>query len=51
MSNHTQREFRKMIENWVELFRFKTINKRLTDQVRTIIKKGWLSDLEIVKIL
>ena len=31
----------------VEVARFKTTNQRIADQVRTMIKKGWFSDLEI----
>ena len=49
-SNPTEREYRKrMIEIWVEFARFKTKNPRLADQVRTIIKKCWFSDLEILE--
>ena len=32
------------------LGRFNTISQRLTEQVRTILKKGWFSDLEIREI-
>ena len=37
-----------MIEIWQEYSNFQTV--RLADQVRTIIKKGWFSDLEIKEI-
>ena len=36
-----------MIDIWQECARFKTTSQRLSDQVRTIIKKDWFSDLEI----
>ena len=39
-----------MIEIWTEFTRFKTTNQRLTDEVRAIIKKEWISDLEILEI-
>ena len=39
-----------MIEIWQECAKFQTTSQRLVDQVRTIIKKGWFSDLEILKI-
>ena len=29
---------------------FQTTNQRLADQVRTITKKGWFSDLELLEI-
>ena len=49
-SNPTQRGYRKrMIEIWQECASFQT-SQKLTDQVRTIIKKGWFSDLEILEI-
>ena len=38
-----------MIEIWQEGSSFQT-SQRLADQVRTIIKKGWFSDLEILEI-
>ena len=38
-----------MIEIWQECARFQT-SQRLDDQVRTIIKKGWFSDFEILEI-
>ena len=36
-----------MIEIWQERSTFQTTNQILADQVRTIIKKGWFSDLEL----
>ena len=39
-----------MIEIWQECASFQTTSQRLDDQVRTIIKKGWFSDLEILEI-
>ena len=39
-----------MIEIWQECAKFQTTGQRLADQVRTIIKKGWFSDLEILEI-
>ena len=39
-----------MMEIWEEYARFQTITQRLADQVRTVIKKGWSSDLEILEI-
>ena len=39
-----------MIEIWQECATFQTTIQRLTDQVRAIIKKGYFSDLEILKI-
>ena len=39
-----------MMEIWQELSNFQTTSQRLADQVRTIIKKGWFSDLLIIKI-
>ena len=38
-----------MIEIWQECTSFQT-SQRLADQVRTIIKKSWFSDLEILEI-
>ena len=38
-----------MIEIWEE-FTFQAISQRLTDQVRKVIKKSWVSDLEILEI-
>ena len=50
-SNATQRGFRKrIIKTWQECASFQTTSQRLADQVGTIIKKGWFSDLEIVEI-
>ena len=50
-SNPSQRGYRKrMIEIWQECAKFQTVSQSLADQVRTIIKKGWFSDLEIVEI-
>ena len=39
-----------MIEIWQECVSFQKTSQRLADQVRTIIKKGWFSDLEILEI-
>ena len=39
-----------MIEIWQECSNFQTTSQRLADQVRTIIKKGWFSDLDIIEI-
>ena len=39
-----------MIEIWQEYASFQTTSQRLADQVRTIIKTGWFSDLEILEI-
>ena len=39
-----------MIEIWTEFDRFKATNKRFADEVRTIAKNGWFSDLEIQEI-
>ena len=39
-----------MIEIWREFIRYKITNQLLADQVRTTIKKGWISDVEIYKI-
>ena len=39
-----------MIETWQQCSNFKTTNQRLADQVRTIIKKGWFYDVEIIEI-
>ena len=50
-TNPTQKGFRKrIIEIWEEYTRFHTTIQRLADQVWTIIKKGWFSDLEIREI-
>ena len=39
-----------MIEIEEECTRFQTTSQRLADQVRTMIKKGWFSDIEIQQI-
>ena len=39
-----------MIEIWEECASFQTTSQRLVEQGRTIIKKGWFSDLEILEI-
>ena len=39
-----------MIEIWQECANFQTTSQRLADQVRTIIKKGWFSDLKVPDI-
>ena len=39
-----------MIEVWQECAIFQTISQRLADEVRTNIKKGWFSDLEILEM-
>ena len=39
-----------MIENREECAIFQTTMQRLADQVRTIIKKDWFSDLKIQEI-
>ena len=39
-----------MIEIWQKYSTFQTISQRLADQVRTIVKKGWFSDLELLEI-
>ena len=50
-SNPTQRGYRKRIWGiWQECTSFQKISQRLADQVRTIIKKGWFSDLERLEI-
>ena len=38
------------MEIWQELSNFQTTSQRLADQVRTIMKKGWFSELEIIEI-
>ena len=51
-SKPTQRGYKKrMMEIWKEYSNFQTTSQRLADQVRTIIKKGWFSNLEIFEIL
>ena len=50
-SNPTQRGYRKrMMEIYQEHSNFQTTSQRLADQVRTIIKNGWFSDLEKIEI-
>ena len=50
-SNPPQRGYRKrMIEIWQECVKFQTTSQRLADHVRTIIKKGLFSDLELLEI-
>ena len=50
-SKPTQRRYRKrMIEIWQECATFQTTSQRHADQVWTMIKKGWFSDLEILEI-
>ena len=39
-----------MIEIWQECASFQTLSWRLAEQVRKILMKGWLSDLEILEI-
>ena len=47
-SNPSQRGYRKrMMEIWQERSTFQTTSQRLADQVRTIMKKSWLPDLEL----
>ena len=46
-----QRGYRKtIIEIWEECAKFQKTSLRLADHVRTIIKKGWFSDLELLVI-
>ena len=50
-SNPSERGYRKrMFEIWQECSTFQTTSQRLTDQVRTITKKVWFSDLELLEI-
>ena len=50
-SNLSQRGYgKRMIEIWQEYAKFQTTSQSLADQVRTIIKKGWFTDLEILEI-
>ena len=50
-SNPSQRgHTKRMIEIWHECSTFQTTSQRLADQVRTITKKGWFSDLEFLEI-
>ena len=47
----SQRGYRKrMFEIWQECSTFQTTSQWLADQVRTITKKGWFSDLELLEI-
>ena len=39
-----------MIEIWQECASFQTTSQKFANQIRTIIKKGWFSDLEILDI-
>ena len=39
-----------MIAIWQECASFQTTNQRLADQVRTVIKKSWFSNIEILEI-
>ena len=48
-TNPTPRGYRKMIEILQQCASFQT-SQRLADQVRTMVKKGWFSDLEILEI-
>ena len=46
-SSPSQRGYReRMIEFWQEYSTFQTTNQRLADQVKTIFKKSWFSDLK-----
>ena len=38
------------MEIWQERSTFQTTSQRLADQVRTIMKKGWFADLELLEI-
>ena len=50
-SNPTQRGYRNiMMEIWQELSNFQTTSQRLAEKVRTIMKNGWFSELEIIEI-
>ena len=50
-SNPTQRGYRKrMMEIWPEISNFQITSPRLADQVKTTMKKGWFSELEIIEI-
>ena len=49
-SNPSRRGYRKrIIEIWQECAKFQTNSQRLADQVRTKIKKGGFSDLELLE--
>ena len=39
-----------MIEIWQECSTLQSTSQSLADQVRTIVKKGWFSDLELLEI-
>ena len=39
-----------MMEIWQELSNFQTTSQRLADQIRTMMKKGLFSELEIIEI-
>ena len=41
---------KRMFEIWQECSTFQTTSQRLADHVRTITKKGWFSDLELLEI-
>ena len=41
---------KRMIEIWPEFSKFRATNQRLADQVRSITKNGWFSDLETLEI-
>ena len=50
-SNPLQRGYwKRMMEIWQERSTFQTTSQRLAHQVRTIMKKGWFSDLELLEI-
>ena len=50
-SNPSQRGYRKrMMEIWQERSTFQTTSQRLADQVRTMMKKGWFSELGLLEI-
>ena len=50
-SKPSQRRYRKrVIDIWQGCASFQTASQILSDQVRTKINKGWLSDLEILEI-
>ena len=38
------------MEIWANLSNFQTTSQRLADQVKTIIKKGWFYDLDILEM-
>ena len=39
-----------MMEIWQEFSNFQKTSQRLADQVRTLIRKGWFSNIEIIEI-